>query len=192
MTKQLRKSCLYCSTKIPFGKRYCYTHYQAELVKFRAKEREYERAVRDWEALPEGERVKANVRAEDSSKTLFAGIAGFSLGGAAWYWLNQTRGIDGLYGVGLVLLGGILAVVIDPVRRLLGHFARALIFAPLYYFVLFIIIWSLSHISVMMETYKILIYAVAIPVCILLSLLIEASGAHTSTGEPKKPSPPSP
>jgi hypothetical protein len=70
--------------------------------------------------------------------------------------------------------------------------ARALIYAPLYYFLVFIAAWLISHISALVEANKAGIYAGAVPVCILLSILAEAAGAHKATGAPKKPTAPSP
>lgn len=192
MPKKLQKSCRYCSTQIPYGKKYCYNHYQAELAKFRTQERDYQKQLAEWEEMSEEDREAANRSAESESLVGHAGLAGAIAGGLIWFYAHKNHQIDGLYGIGIVFACVIATITIGPIQRLIGHLTRAAVRAPAYYAVAAGITWLLSHISNLVQTYQVKIYFLAAPACLILSLLIESSGAHHSSARPRKPTPPTP
>ena len=192
MASQTGSACRHCSTRVPYGRIYCATHYQAELVRYNQRLHEYENAQAIWDSLTGDERAKSHASVEAESTGAFAALFGLVLGLGTWRWLFVMFQIDGLYGVGTTLLSVGVCSGIPPLRKLLGRLTRATIYAPLYYAVIFALTWLASHVSDIVATHTGQIYRWGIFVAIALSLLNEVGGAHQRSAAPSKPSPPSP
>ena len=192
MAKALRKTCRYCSTKIPYGKNFCYTHYQAELVDYRAKLKQYEAEMRGYEKLLPEELEQHRKAADEQSIGIHAFISGALTGLLVWYALAASGLSDGLFAV---LFGGgaaVLVTAIRPVRLIFGKLSRSLLHATLYYAILFAIVFVLTLVSAIVDSNRTVIYVGLIPVCLLISMIMEFSGNHKPTLMPVKPIPPNP